>query len=190
MERRRALFDFDKYEPIEWAKCNGVCRVNTGVIMDSSTTSIDTEGKLKLSGSTTGMIFFDSKWSYRMQIYTYGGNSVRNEAVWKSASGIVTFETHNTATSRELRVNGGSWTTGSVNYPYNNDAEIQMFSRYNNSYPCTEYFNYLNIKKNGSYVRKFRFCKRKSDGAVFCYDTLDGTVYENVGSGYFTEATV
>lgn len=192
MERRRALFDFDKYEPIEWAKCNGVCRVNTGLICDSATSSLGAEFKLKMQGNTSGMIFFDSKWQYAMQVYTNSGNRIYNHATWGSvtANSVVECEVYNTSTQRKLKINGGNWMTNSVNVAVNNDAEIQLFSRYNDSLPCTECFNYMNITRNGVYARKYRFCKRKSDGLVLLVDTLTDTLYYNVGSGYFSEYTI
>lgn len=193
MHRRRLLDNNGvQYTVIDWAKCNGVCSINTGVVPDSSTVSIGTEFKMKTSSSlpSSGHMIAYSQGA-GLQVYTTTVSSqyrIYNQGAWGpvGTNRVVSVETSTTRTLRTLTYNG-TYTSQSFTRDFTRDGtDIVLFSTLAKGAPCDEIFNYFNVLVNGVYVRKYVFVK-DSNSVIHLLDTLTNTIYSNSGTGYFSE---
>lgn len=190
MERRRLIWNSDEYEVIASAKLNGECRIETGLVIDSTYQQVDLEfGMLvTLRESNSHMICWNE--GATIQVYM-NGNNLWNQGVSIYTNRNTHYDVYTTTTdtTRTLRVNNDSTQSQTFSRPFANaiGKHIFLFSMSNGVYPLHEVIDYVNIKLNGDYVRKYKFVKNKATGDIAMMDELTGVIYPNVGEGYFSE---
>lgn len=190
MHRRRLLWNEDEYELVSKAKLNGWCCIDTGLVIDSTYQQVDTEFGIlvKLRESGSHMVCWNE--GATMQVYI-NGNNLWNQglSIYTSVNSHYDVYTTTTDTTRTLKVNSGSTQSQSLSRPFSNaiGKTIYLFSLYTGTYPLHEVIDYINIKVNSSYVRKYKFVKNKRTGVISMVDELTQEIYHNIGTGYFSE---
>ena len=190
MERRRLIWNSDEYEVIASAKLNGECRIETGLIIDSSYSQVDLEFGILVKLRENGSHIICWNEGATIQVYMSGSN-LYNQGVSSYTSINTHYDVYTTTTdtTRTLRVNNGSTQSQSFSRPFANaiGKQIYLFSYYTGGSQLHEVIDYFNIKLNGSYIRKYKFVKHKASGEISMMDELTGDIYPNVGEGYFSE---
>ena len=184
------IWNDEEYEVISAAKLNGWCGIDTGLVIDSTYQQVDLEfGMLvTLRESNSHLICWNE--GATIQVYM-NGNNLWNQGVSIYTNRNTHYDVYTTTTdtTRTLRVNNGSTQSQTFSRPFANaiGKHIFLFSTSGGSYPLHEIIDYVNIKLNGNYVRKYKFVKHKLTNTISMMDELTNEVYSNIGDGYFSE---
>ena len=191
------------YQQVEYIESSGTQYINTGVapslssdelkvVMKYATTTstfTNTDNMLFGSGTPTNSdccYFVDATRNKHLYVryYNNSGSTTRSDFFTTYPSGVMVLN------SNGLSVNGSTPITTSTSGSTSNDLPIYIFAR-NGTTTLNSAFKlyYFKMEKNGTLVRDFIPCYRKSDDVIGLYDLVNGVFYTNQGTGDFTKGS-
>ena len=196
-----------EYQQVEYIQSSGTQYIDTGVkagndltihakIVNNESGQGSSQNRQFLGArtSSTNRFFtwvFDGTgniyYGYR-NTYAYIGKSWEKDVIYEFS---ITISNSSFSIVRQGDY-GWSWST-SISQQFSGDINLYMFScnDWNNGNPSSNNFlkgqvYYCKIEKNGTLVRDFIPCYRKSDNKPGLYDLVTDTFFTNAGSGEFT----
>lgn len=201
------------YQRVEYIQTDGNQYIDTGVLASDYTDRITYDLKMARMGYTDGNYhnyFFgclnNSKRSGNVCVLNSRGALVFY--LGKNGSGITIGDVPETnavftlkitfsAPSKEITgvYNGNNVTSSNSRNSDMPSANIWLFACNLNgsptsstSTPCVaKLYNFSMTQEDGTPIRNFVPCYRKSDGVIGLYDTVGSTFYTNKGTGSFTK---
>lgn len=174
---------------IEYLQCTGTQRIDTDIRLVSGTTLVECVFNVlvpaKISRSQAIAI---SMPNAGLQVYVPPTTTITfyvNQGIGLKASPYVKYliETQTTATSRKIRINGGSWATQQFNRSITDNSPIYLLNNdaFSMGISCNIYD--FQIKLNGIIVRDFIPVRKGQTG--YLYDKVSGELFGNAGTGSF-----
>jgi len=169
---------------VSWIQPDGNCLIHTGLYNTPDTITLETEFKIYYVQKVAMIIC--SNTYYGLQIYTTNNGYVANQGYGVNASGVQEFETYTDATTRKIRRKESApwWGVQEFSRSITDGQEVQLMGVQSlPSYGSISKFYYVNIKRNGVYVRKYLPCIQ--NGIIGLYDTLNNN-FVTSDTGTFT----
>ena len=196
-----------EYQQVEYLQSSGTQYLDTGVKAGNDLTvqakivnnesAQGTSQNRQFLGARTGATNRFFTWVFDWGGNIYYGYRDTYASTGKSWGKDVVYEFSITISNSLFSIvlhgdYGWSWST-SISQQFSGDINLYMLScnDWNNGNPANNHFlkgqvYYCKIEKNGTLVRDFIPCYRKSDNKPGMYDLVTDTFLTNAGSGEFT----
>ena len=184
--------EISEYQQVEYIESTGTQYIDTGVEISKLKLQNGIKTKLEasfVSQSSSQAMFKDTTSYYFIGVksngYFYSGLDVNYPATDLLNDGekhIFELDSLN----KTFKIDETIKTTYNVtSYNENSSGNIHLFNVSNGNFPCKAKIYNCKIYDNGTLVRNFIPCYRKSDNAIGLYDTVERCFYTNQGSGIF-----
>ena len=187
MLRRRAMLKImlpKEYQEVEYIANNYRQYIDTGVIPDNNTDI----GIIASNVTASSAQIFVAGGTYRIAKFSANhliGATIGSTAINSESSGVDKFKAEIINKTFYL----DNVALGSATDTIQTSYKLEIFrgnygtAQYHSLFRC--YGAY--IKQNGTLIRKFVPCYRKSDDEIGMYDIINNVFYPNAGTGTFTK---